>query len=34
MVDDFPHDIGRIQAAREPASVTSLSSAASHKTAA
>ena len=33
MVDDFPHDIGRLQAAREPASVTSFGSA-SHKTAA
>ena len=33
MVDDFPHDIGRLQATREPASVTSFGSA-SHKTAA
>jgi acyl-CoA dehydrogenase len=34
MVDDFPHDIGRTQAARESASVTTLASAAPHKTAA
>ena len=33
MVDDFPHDIGRLQATREPASVTSFGST-SHKTAA
>ena len=33
MVDDFPHDIGRLQATREPASVTPFGSA-SHKTAA
>lgn len=34
MVDDFPHDIGRTQSAREPASVTALASATPHKTAA
>jgi acyl-CoA dehydrogenase len=34
MVDDFPHDIGRAQAVREPANVTALGSAVSHKTAA
>ena len=34
MVDDFPHDIGRAQTAREPASVTALGSALSQKTAA
>src|SRR5258706_10659346 len=34
MVDDFPHDIGRMQTAREPASVTMLVSAVSQKTAA
>jgi acyl-CoA dehydrogenase len=33
MVDDFPHDIGRQQAAREPANVSSFGSA-SHKSAA
>ena len=34
MVDDFPHDIGRAQAGREPASVTTLGNAVPHKTAA
>ena len=34
MVDDFPHDIGRLQKVREPASVTALGSAVSQKTAA
>ena len=34
MVDDFPHDIGRAQAVREPANVTALGGAVSHKTAA
>jgi hypothetical protein len=34
MVDDFPHDIGRAQAVREPASVTALGGAVSQKTAA
>jgi acyl-CoA dehydrogenase len=34
MVDDFPYDIGRLQAVREPASVTALGSAVSQKTAA
>ena len=34
MVDDFPHDIGRLQTMREPASVTALGSAVSQKTAA
>ena len=34
MVDDFPHDIGRMQTAREPATVTALGSAVSQKTAA
>ena len=34
MVDDFPHDIGRLQTAREAASVTALASAVSQKTAA
>jgi acyl-CoA dehydrogenase len=34
MVDDFPHDIGRSQATREPANVTALGNSVSHKTAA
>lgn len=34
MVDDFPHDIGRAQVVREPANVTALGGAVSHKTAA
>ena len=34
MVDDFPHDIGRAQATREAANVTTLGSAISQKTAA
>ncbi len=34
MVDDFPHDIGRAQLVREPANVTALGGAVSHKTAA
>jgi acyl-CoA dehydrogenase len=34
MVDDFPHDIGRLQTAREAVSVTALPSAVSQKTAA
>ena len=34
MVDDFPHDIGRSQATREPANVTALANSVSHKTAA
>jgi Acyl-CoA dehydrogenase, C-terminal, bacterial type len=34
MVDDFPHDIGRVQTVRAPASVTTLGSAVSQKTAA
>jgi hypothetical protein len=34
MVDDFPHDIGRLQAQREPANVKTLGSAVSQKTAA
>jgi acyl-CoA dehydrogenase len=34
MVDDFPNDVGRLQAAREPASVTALGGAVSQKTAA
>jgi acyl-CoA dehydrogenase len=34
MVDDFPHDIGRAQVVHEPANVTALGGAVSHKTAA
>ncbi|HKB83623.1 MAG TPA: acyl-CoA dehydrogenase [Burkholderiales bacterium] len=34
MVDDFPHDVGRLQAVREPASVMARGNAASQKTAA
>ncbi len=34
MVDDFPHDIGRVQVMRESMKVSSLASAESHKTAA
>jgi len=34
MVDDFPHDIGRMQAAREPAKVAEMGNVVSQKTAA
>jgi acyl-CoA dehydrogenase len=34
MVDDFPHDVGRMQSAREPANVADMGSVVSQKTAA
>jgi acyl-CoA dehydrogenase len=34
MVDDFPHDVGRMQSAREPANVAEMGSVVSQKTAA
>ena len=34
MVDDFPHDVGRMQSAREPANVAEMGSIVSQKTAA
>jgi hypothetical protein len=34
MVDDFPHDVGRMQSAREPANVADMGSVVSQKSAA
>jgi len=34
MVDDFAHDVGRMQSAREPANVAEMGSVVSRKTAA